>query len=92
MAKGKIELDNSEILDELRALKEEVVAIHSLLQKKAPQELNPLVPQFTAIAVLGTSFLTFKKWCKQYNIREEKKGGRIFYRQSDIKKLITGNK
>lgn len=95
MARGTIDIDFPD--DRNQSRHEEIIElltnIKKLLEKKLTAEQDAgLIPQFTAIALLRTTFPTFKKWLSEYKIRPEKRGGRIFFKAEDIKRLMNGKK
>lgn len=96
MAKGTIHLTLDELTEQSRRLDEihkGIDHIRKLLERRQSlEEHDGMVAQFTLIALLRTTFPTFKKWIVENKIKPIRRGGRVFYRGEDARILMNGRR
>lgn len=89
---ANINFHNPELIERFERLEQKIDALNLVLAKQTKPEVDELVPQFTAIALLKTTFHTYKIWCKEFGVKIQTKGGRAFIKRSDLTKLMTKGK
>lgn len=94
MATLRAQIDFPEITEKLDQLQHAVNRLEVLLTSRTNKEADSQkpVPLKTAIAELGTTFPTFKKYCTEFNVRVIRRGNRVFVKATDLKRISDGKK
>lgn len=87
-------LDKLKKLDKLDAIEQRIIKIEESLTAKLSKEVSDVkpIPQKAAIRELETTFPTFKKLCIEFRVKPIKRNGRLFYKSSDIQRMLNGLK
>ncbi|HMV08068.1 MAG TPA: hypothetical protein PK325_01435 [Cyclobacteriaceae bacterium] len=94
MAKFSAEINLDAFDQKLDAIQKSLARLEQFIpnvSEKAYKALKP-IPQKAAIQELGTTFPTFKKLCVEFRVKEIKRNGRIFYKPSDVQRMLDGRK
>lgn len=81
-------------LDKLDSIEQRIAKLEDLLATKVTKDTADAkpVPQKTAMKELEVTFPTFKKLCMEFRVRPIKRNGRLFYKPSDINRMLNGQK
>ena len=81
-------------LDKLDSIEHRIAKLEELLTIRASKDTADTkpIPQKAAMKELEVTFPTFKKLCMAFRVRPIKRNGRLFYKPSDISRMLNGQK
>jgi hypothetical protein len=81
-------------LDKLDVIEQRIIKLEHLLTIRATRDTadSKPIPQKAAMKELEVTFPTFKKLCMEFRVRPIKRNGRLFYKPSDVSRMLNGQK